>query len=115
MSPQDLTTLPGEPNSEYDWDKTTHAWDVTDGSNGVHVYSFKRTCSFSVRGDEPDATSSYLEFIKSKSTYVTGDEQKAPPSAQRSLKDDVFTGCERKTPLRLQRAGEDNKSDSWLC
>lgn len=111
MSPQDLTTLLGEPNSKYDWDKTTHAWDVTDGTNWVHVCTYKRTCSFSMRGDEPDATSSFLEFIKRKSTYVTGDEWKTPPSAQRTLEDDIFTGGERETPLRLKRAREDNESD----
>lgn len=111
MSPQDLTTLLGEPNSEYDWDKTTHAWDVTEGTNRVHVYNFKRMCSFSMRGDEPDATSSFLDFVKRMSIYVTGDEWETPPTAQRSLEDDILTGGERETPLRLNRAQEDNESD----
>lgn len=42
---------------------------------------------------------------------MTGDEQKTPPSAQTSLEDEIFTGGERETPLRLKRAREDNESD----
>lgn len=37
MSPGDMTALLGEPNSQDDPSKTTHAWDVTDGTKWVHV------------------------------------------------------------------------------
>ena len=63
MSPRDMTVLLGEPNSQDDPGKTTHAWDVTDGTNWVHVYNYKHPRAFSMRGDAPDATTSFLEFI----------------------------------------------------
>lgn len=66
MSPRDMVALLGEPNSQDDPSKTTHAWDVTDGTTWVHVYNYKHLRAFSMRGEAPDATTRFLEFIRSK-------------------------------------------------
>ena len=63
-SPEDLTSLLGEANSRDDESKTTHSWDVTDGTSWVHVYNYKHRNSFSMRGDTPDATIRFLDFVK---------------------------------------------------
>lgn len=63
VAPEDMTALLGEPNSKDDVSKTTHAWDVTDGKNWVHVYNYKHSHAFSMRGDAPDATASFLAFV----------------------------------------------------
>lgn len=52
--PDDLTTLLGGPNSQNSQD---------DGTKWVHAYNYKHPHAFSMRGDPPDATSSFLDFI----------------------------------------------------
>lgn len=63
MAPEDMTALLGEPNSHDDPSKTAHAWDVTDGTKWAHVYNYKHPRAFSMRGDAPDATTSFLAFV----------------------------------------------------
>lgn len=63
MSPDDMTALLGELNSQDDPSKTTHEWDVIDGTKWVHVYNYKHPRAFSMRDDAPDATASFLAFV----------------------------------------------------
>lgn len=64
VAPEDMAALLGAPNSEDDASKTTHAWDVTDGTNWVHLYNYKHPHAFSMRGDAPDATTLFSAFFK---------------------------------------------------
>lgn len=63
VSPRYLKHIFGEPNSRDDPYRTFHVWDVTDGTDWVHIYNYKDENSFSMRGDSPDATQGVLEFI----------------------------------------------------
>lgn len=66
MAPEDMISLIGHPNSKDEASKTTHAWDVTDGTKWVRVYNYKHPRAFSMRGDAPYATTSFLAFVTAK-------------------------------------------------
>lgn len=64
-SPRDMVALLGEPNSQDGPSKTTQSWNATDGTTWVHVFNYKRPRAFSTRGEAPDGTTRFLEFIRS--------------------------------------------------